>query len=137
MEVKCKFLRTVILMKKTILMMIFSFVISISVANANYYENDPIFNGSYDLFEMTTGYDVEGIVDPNIDFLALRTGPSVDYPLITRIPPGAHVYISSGRGGYSETNWGKYFVEVTYRGMNGYAHSKYITIIPRTIKKYP
>ncbi|MBR1857970.1 MAG: hypothetical protein IJ797_00540 [Selenomonadaceae bacterium] len=71
-------------MKKTILMMIFSFVISISVTNANYYENDPIFNGGYD-----------------------------------------------------ETNWGKYFVEVTYRGMSGYAHSKYITIIPRTIKNYP
>ena len=128
-------------MKNFLSAVIIAFVVA-SLSNCeaskiNLTDFDKIFNGSYDLSEMTTGYDAEGIVDPNIDFLALRTSPLVDYPLIARIPPGAHVYISSGRVGWNGTNWGKYFVEVTYRGMDGYAHSKYITIIPRTIKNYP
>jgi len=94
------------------------------------------FEGRYDFSEMTTGWYAEGIVDPNIDFLALRTGPSVNYPIITRIPPGARVKVYGDRGG-PNYNWGTYFVDVTYRGMSGYAHSKYIAVLPRSLGYYP
>ena len=120
-----------------IIALLVSFSANCEADKINLTNLDKIFNGNYDLSEMTTGYDAEGIVDPDIDFLALRTGPSVDYPLIARIPPGARVRVSSGRGGWSRTYWGKSFVEVTYKGMSGYAHSKYIAIIPKTIKNYP
>ena len=128
-------------MKNFLSVIIIAFLVAFS-ANCeadkiNLTDLDRIFADSYDLSEMTTGYDAEGIVDPDIDFLALRTGPSVDYPLIARIPPGARVRVSSGRGGWNGTYWGKSFVEVTYKGMSGYAHSKYIAIIPKTIKNYP
>ena len=63
----------------------------------------------------------DGVVDRNIDFLALRSGPSVYYNEIMRIPPGARVMVI-----LEDNNSGK-FVRVQYRGVWGYSHRGYIT----------
>ena len=71
-------------------------------------------------------FSADAIVDPYIDFLALRTGPSTGYTLITRIPPGARIRVE----GYSGDTW----LRVYYRGMSGYSHGRYIAIIPNTVR---
>ena len=97
------------------------------------------FGGNYDF--KTTGQIAEGIVDYDIDFLALRSGPSVNYSLITRIPPGARVEITTMMGAnWREQGYRDYnddFRPVTYRGLRGYAHRGYITIIPSTVRNIP
>ena len=68
----------------------------------------------------------EARVDGNIDFLALRTGPAVSYSLITKIPPGAYIsVIRNGENIYTG------FVRAVYNGMEGFVHSRYITIMDR------
>ena len=99
------------------------------------------FDGRYDFAEMTTGAYAQGIVRYDIDFLALRTGPSRNYSLITRIPPGARVEITTLMGAsWSEQGYRDYddnFRPVTYNGMRGYAHRGYINIIPGTQRNIP
>lgn len=99
-----------------------------------------IFDG-FNVAPMTTGTIAEGIVDPDIDFLALRSGPSVNYSLILRIPPGARVKIALRTGAdYREQGYRDYndkFRPVTYNGVNGYAHRDYIRIIPGTYRDIP
>ena len=65
----------------------------------------------------------EALVDSNIDFLALRTGPSVNDSLITKIPPGSHIEIV--RNG---ENFPTGFVRANYNGMQGFVSSRYITV---------
>ena len=63
----------------------------------------------------------DGVVDRNIDFLALRSGPSVHYSEIMRIPPGTRVMV------ILEDNNSGNFVRVKYRGIWGYSNRRYIT----------
>ncbi len=99
------------------------------------------FNGDYNLVEITTGAYAQGVVSPNIDFLALRSGPSRNYSEILRIPPGARVEITLFMGAdYREQGYRDYdnnFRPVTYRGVSGYAHKGYITVIPGTVRNIP
>ena len=69
--------------------------------------------------DASAAYD--GVVDRNIDYLALRSGPSVYYDEIMRIPPGARVMVV-----VSDSISGN-FVRVKYRGVWGYSHRRYIT----------
>ena len=69
--------------------------------------------------DASAAYD--GVVDRNIDYLALRSGPSVYYDEIMRIPPGASVMVI-----VSDRDNGN-FVRVKYRGVWGYSNKKYIT----------
>ena len=64
-----------------------------------------------------------GMVVRNIDYLALRTGPSVNYREITRIPPGSYVDVYNWRYN-NKPAW--YYVN--YNGMEGYVYSKYVII---------
>ncbi len=79
----------------------------------------------------TTVDEFDAVVDSNIDFLALRSGPSVNYSMIARIPPGAHVVVTfPGIDSYRQLGYTDYnddFLIVTYRGMKGFAHGRYIT----------
>ena len=77
---------------------------------------------------LTTGSVYAARVVYGIDFLALRSGPSVNYREITRIPPGA--YIEVIRGG--EDNYTN-FERVKYNGYSGWSHRRYIEIVG---KKY-
>ena len=74
------------------------------------------------------------MVDYDIDFLALRSGPSRNYPELLRIPPGARVRIALGTGSdYIREGYRDYdvnFRSVIYRGVRGFAHSGYIDVIP-------
>jgi len=70
---------------------------------------------------LTAGAAYDGVVDYNIDFLALRSGPSVYYSEIMRIPPGDRVMV------LLEDNNSGNFVRVKYRGVWGYSHRGYIT----------
>lgn len=83
------------------------------------------FDSRHD-FVNVAWFSADAIVDPYIDFLALRTGPSTGYSLITRIPPGARIHVE----GYSGDVW----LRTYYRGMSGYSHSRYIAIIPNTVR---
>ena len=62
------------------------------------------------------------VVD-GIDFLALRTGPSVNYPEIARIPPGTYIEVTIAP-------WDKpsNFFYVEYQGKLGWAHKNYIRL---------
>lgn len=77
----------------------------------------------FDFVQLTTGRVRAGWVVDGIDFLALRTGPSVNYTEIARMPPGAYIEVTFG-GADNYTN----FLSVTYRGMHGYAHQRYIRL---------
>ena len=70
---------------------------------------------------LDAGAAYDGVVDRNIDYLALRSGPSVHYDEIMRIPPGARVMVV-----VSDSISGN-FVRVKYRGVWGYSHRRYIT----------
>lgn len=85
----------------------------------------------YEFVEMTTGGIFLGIVRDDIDFLAVRSGPSTSYPELTRIPPGDYVYVI--RGGADNFSP---FLRVKYKGIFGYAHGAYITIV-KIIKSFP
>ena len=84
-------------------------------------------NPNYDFVEVTSlrsgVYDA--VVSKNIDFLALRSGPSASYSMIARIPPGAHIKVIIGNIAPSEYR----FERVEYNGIEGYAHSRYFTFI--------
>ena len=99
------------------------------------------FDAHHDFAEMTTGEIWSGVVYHDIDFLALRSGPSRNYLLITRIPPGARVEITTRMGSsWREQGYRDYddnFCPVTYNGMRGYAHRGYIKLIPGTGKFIP
>ena len=90
-----------------------------------------IFSRDYDLVEMTTGGIFLGIVRDDIDFLAVRSGPSTSYPELTRIPPGEYVYVIRD----SVDNFSP-FLRVKYKGIFGYVHGAYITIV-KIIKSFP
>ena len=89
------------------------------------------FSRDYDLVEMTTGGIFLGIVRDDIDFLAVRSGPSTSYAELTRIPPGEYVYVI--RGGEDNSSS---FLRVKYKGIFGYAHGAYITIV-KTVQSFP
>lgn len=90
-----------------------------------------VFNKSYDFVEMTTGGIFLGIVRDDIDFLALRSGPSTSDAELTRILPGEYVYVVVG----GADNFSPFF-RVKYKGIYGYAHGTYITIV-KIIKSFP
>ena len=76
----------------------------------------------------TTGAVWDAVVDYDIDFLALRSGPSTSYPEILRIPPGAHIQVFT-RGALYRQNKNSYnFLSVRYRGVDGYACERYFTM---------
>ena len=74
---------------------------------------------------LTTGEIYSAQVVYGIDFLALRTGPSVYYSEIARIPPGAYIEVVTRSSGIHE---GTNFLPVCYRGTWGYAHQRYISL---------
>ena len=82
---------------------------------------------------LTTYDEFAAVVSSDIDFLALRSGPSVNYPEIIRIPPGARItVVFTGSEGYKYEGWNDYdnnFVSVIYNGYKGYSHRGYITIL--------
>ncbi len=80
---------------------------------------------------MPTGV-YEARVDNNIDFLALRTGPSANDSLITKIPPGSYIEII--RDG---ENFPTGFVRARYNGMPGFVSSRYITVNQRLRENSP
>ena len=86
------------------------------------------FNFGGKLIHCTSSITWAGRVVDNIDFLALRSGPSVNYPMLTKIPPGAYITITEAKSfpyqGYSDVD--QNFVEVSYKGIDGWAHSRYI-----------
>ena len=66
----------------------------------------------------------EAVVDRDIDFLALRTGPSTSYSLILKIPPGSHIQIiRDGNDPYAS------FDRASYNGNVGFVSNRYFTII--------
>lgn len=77
----------------------------------------------FDFVPLTTGEIYSAQVVYGIDFLALRTGPSVNYPEIARIPPGSYIEVS-----VEHRRFFTGFVRVNYRGVYGYAHSNYIRL---------
>ncbi len=83
------------------------------------------FNFGGKLIHCTGSITWAGRVVDNIDFLALRSGPSVNYPMLTKIPPGTYIeFTTSGsEDGYGEN---PYFVKVTYNGITGFSHERYI-----------
>ncbi|MBR1647810.1 MAG: SH3 domain-containing protein [Selenomonadaceae bacterium] len=114
-----------------------SAVLAASLVFGNQASAAPLtFDARYDFAEMTTGEFWTGVVDYDIDFLALRSGPSRNYSLITRIPPGARVEITTRMGAsWREQGYRDYddnFCYVTYNGMKGYAHRGYIKLVPGT-----
>ena len=76
--------------------------------------------------EVAFGAVWDAVVDYDIDFLALRRGPSTSYAEIIRIPPGAYIRVNTR--GYRPTR-SSGFEEVSYQGFRGYASSRYFTII--------
>lgn len=65
----------------------------------------------------------EARVDNNIDFLALRTGPSVNDSLITKIPPGSYIEVI-----HNGENFPTGFVRARYNGMPGFVSGRYVTV---------
>jgi len=88
------------------------------------------FNFDEKLIPCTTGTIWQGRVVSDVDFLALRSGPSARYSLLAKIPPGAYIEIIYGGMSPAEQFAGQdvnpNFVDVRYNGINGYAHSRYI-----------
>lgn len=87
------------------------------------------FNFDSQLIKLTSGAEFEAIVDSDIDFLALRSGPSTNSRILIRIPPGAYIKVYArgelyrpGQGGYG-------FQPVSYRGVSGYAYDRYFTLV--------
>ncbi len=69
----------------------------------------------------------EAVVDYDIDFLSMRSGPATTYSEVTRIPPGARIKVNTRRG-YKPSRKSA-FEEVSYQGVLGYASSRYFTIV--------
>ncbi len=81
---------------------------------------------------LTTYDEFAAVVRSDIDFLALRSGPSVNYSEILRIPPGARITVVRSGAEWREEGWKDYddnFVSVIYNGYKGYSHRGYITIL--------
>ena len=76
--------------------------------------------------EVAFGAVWDAVVDYDIDFLALRRGPSTSYGEILRIPPGSYIQVNT-RGYRPSRSSG--FEEVSYQDYRGYASSRYFTII--------
>ncbi len=76
----------------------------------------------------TSGAVWDAVVDSDIDFLALRSGPSTNYPEILRIPPGAHIQVFTRGSLYRQDRNSFDFLPVRYRGVDGYACERYFTM---------
>lgn len=119
-------------MKKFLLALLLTSAIILGSTQSGF-AGERLFTSShdYEFVEMTTGGIFLGIVCDDIDFLALRSGPSTSYPELTRIPPGEYVYvIRDGVDNFSP------FRRVKYKGIFGYAHGAYITIV-KTVHSFP
>ena len=119
-------------MKKFLLALLLASVIILG-SNQSGFAGERLFTIShdYEFVEMTTGGIFLGLVRDDIDFLAVRSGPSTSYPELTRIPPGEYVYvIRDGVDNFSP------FLRVKYKGIFGYAHGAYITIV-KTVHSFP
>lgn len=118
-------------MKKFLFVTLLASVIILGSNQSGFAEERPfVFSHDYDFVEMTTGGIFLGIVRDDIDFLALRSGPSTSYPELARIPPGEYVYVV--RGGADNFSP---FLRVKYKGIYGYSHGAYITIV-KIIKSF-
>ncbi len=84
------------------------------------------FNFDNRLVALDTETSWDAVVDSNIDFLALRSGPSIDSSELTRIPPGARIKVHTYGSTYNSSPG---FCRVSYRGVHGYAHNRYFTVI--------
>ena len=88
------------------------------------------FNFGGKIIPYTTGTIWEAVVVNDIDFLALRSGPSKNYRELLRIPPGARIEVIYGGMSPAEEFAGMdvnpNFVKVRYNGVTGFSHSKYI-----------
>ena len=99
---------------------IFSVGSQVQAKDFNFGAND------FQFTPMTTGRVMNAQVVYGIDFLALRTGPSVKYREILRMPPGAYLEVIYGG---ADRWWNTDFVSVRYKGIDGYASSRYIKTI--------
>ena len=82
----------------------------------------------------TTCSDFEAWVVYDVDYLSLMSGPSPSYKYdeLARMPPGARIVVTRG----ALDSWGEIpeysddyndnFVIVTYNGIKGFAHKRYI-----------
>ena len=100
-------------------------------------------NGFNNQVSATTGSDVEAWVVDDVDYLSLMSGPSpsYNYDELARMPPGSRIVVHFGAISYRESGkWGNdyndNFVRVTYNGINGFAHKRYIRM-GRILRQYP
>ena len=101
-------------------------------------------NGLNNQVSATSGADYEAWVIDDVDYLSLMSGPSpsYNYDELARMPLGARIIVHRD-GGNSWADYPKYrhdyndnFVSVTYNGINGFAHKRYIKM-GRLIRTYP
>ena len=91
-------------------------------------------NGFNNQVSATTSSDFEAWVVYDVDYLSLMSGPSPSYKYdeLARMPPGARIVVTRG----ALDSWGEIpeysddyndnFVIVTYNGIKGFAHKRYI-----------
>ena len=100
-------------------------------------------NGFNNQVSATTGADIEAWVVYDVDYLSLMSGPSPSYKYdeLARMPPDARIIVHTVAVSYREEGkWGSdyndNFVRVTYNGINGFAHKRYIRF-GRILREYP
>ena len=99
-------------------------------------------NGFNNQVSATTGSDVEAWVVDDVDYLSLMSGPSpsYNYDELARMPPGSRIVVHfRGMAPWEDSRWkndyNKNFVSVTYNGISGYAHKRYIRM-GRVLRTY-
>lgn len=98
-------------------------------------QNNLVNAQDYNFTQFTTGATFEAVVDSDIDYLALRSGPSTDYREILRIPPGAHIIIYTRGEIYQNNRSGNRFIAASYQGTDGYVSERYFTVL-RLVESY-
>ena len=80
------------------------------------------------IMHYTTGGPARARVMYDIDFLALREGPSVNYPMIAKIPPGTLITVRREYiGGGADLGQQNGFRRVlNYNGLSGWAADRYL-----------
>ena len=90
-------------------------------------------NGFNNQVSATTSSDFEAWVVYDVDYLSLMSGPSpsYNYDELARMPPGSRIVVYLGGADWSEypqwrDDYNDNFVSVTYNGIKGFAHKRYI-----------
>lgn len=85
------------------------------------------FNFGEKIINYTAGGPARARVMYDIDFLALREGPSVNYPMLAKIPPGTVIRVRVEYGGYNDLGLKNGFREVlNYNGLSGWVADRYL-----------